>query len=113
MSIRPCVGGNASQHSAATSHRGLADAPGMPGASQGRTVPAVGAGRKRRNISRVYEQQAWRPPGATRITGVSGKTTTDVHEQLLDTAARAGHKPMRDVICVVDDGSTALEPPAS
>jgi 3',5'-cyclic AMP phosphodiesterase CpdA len=77
------------------------------------TVPAVGAGRKLRKISRVYDQQAWRPPGATRITVISGKTATEVHEQLLDTADRAGHNPIRDVICVVDDGSTALEPPAS
>jgi len=77
------------------------------------TVPAVGAGRKLRKISSVYDQQAWRPAGATPITVISGATATEVHEKLLNAADRAGHKPMRDVICVVDDGSTALEPPAS
>jgi len=44
---------------------------------------------------------------------ISGTSVTDVHEQLLDAGRRAGRKPMRDVICVVDHGPTALGPPAS
>jgi 3',5'-cyclic AMP phosphodiesterase CpdA len=77
------------------------------------TVPAVGAGRKLRKISSVYDQQSWRPSGTTPIRVISGVTATEVHEQLLDAARGINGKPMRDVICVVDDGATALEPPAS
>jgi 3',5'-cyclic AMP phosphodiesterase CpdA len=77
------------------------------------TVPAVGAGSKLRKIGAVYDQPTWRPSGATPIVVIKGATVTDVHEQLLEAARRADHKPARDVICVIDDGPTALEPPDS
>lgn len=77
------------------------------------TVSAVGAGRKLRNPGIIYDQPTWRPPAATPITVISGANNTDVHEQLLDTARRCGHRPVHDVLCVVDDGLSALEPPAS
>jgi hypothetical protein len=77
------------------------------------TVPAVGAGRSLRKITSLYDQPTWRPPAATPVTVISGESATDVHEQLLEAGRRADRKPMRDVICVVDNGSTALEPPAS
>jgi 3',5'-cyclic AMP phosphodiesterase CpdA len=77
------------------------------------SVPAVGAGTLLRRIKTVYDQPAWRPPGTTPIAVISGATTTDVHEQLLEAARRTGRKPMRDVICVIDHGPTALKPPDS
>ena len=78
------------------------------------TVPAVGAGRKLQGkIKTVYDEPTWRPPGATPITVISGASATDVHEQLLEAGRRGGHNPMRDVVCVIDHGPTALEPPAS
>lgn len=78
------------------------------------TVPAVGAGRRLpKKLKSVYDQQTWRPPGATPITVISGISVTDVHEQLLEAGRRSDHRPIRDIICVVDQGPTALEPPAS
>lgn len=78
------------------------------------TVPAVGGGRSLRDkVNSVYDQPTWRPAGQTPVTVISGAGVGDVHEQLLEAGRRVAHKPMRDVICVVDDGSTALEPPAS
>ena len=78
------------------------------------TVPAVGAGRMLQNrIRSVYNEPTWRSFGATMIAVISGVTATNVHEQLLEAARRSGRKPMRDVICVVDHGPTALEPPDS
>jgi predicted phosphodiesterase len=77
------------------------------------SVPAVGAGTPLRRIKTVYDQPTWRPPGTTPIAVISGTTATDVHEQLLEAARRNDRKPMRDVICLIDDGPTALEPPDS
>ena len=61
----------------------------------------------------IYDQPTWRTAGATPITVISGAAVTDVHEQLLELAQRTGRAPIRDVICVVDTGSTALAPPAT
>lgn len=77
------------------------------------SIPAVGAGTPLRKIRTVYDQPAWRPPGTTPITVISGTTTTDVHEQLLEAARRNSRKPMRDVICIVGHGPAALLPPDS
>jgi 3',5'-cyclic AMP phosphodiesterase CpdA/thymidylate synthase len=78
------------------------------------SIPAVGSGsRLRSKIASVYDQPTWRMAGATPITVISGAAVTDVHEQLLEVAQRTGRAPMRDVICVVDNGSTALTPPAT
>ena len=76
------------------------------------TIPAVSAGTKlRRKIVSIYEQPTWRATGLTPITIVSGATVTNVHEKLLELAMHAGRMPRRDVICVVDQGATATEPP--
>ena len=78
------------------------------------SVPAVGAGTKlQHKISSIYDRPTWRATGATQIAVISGATVTDVHEQLLEVARRAGGKPMRDVICVVDLGQSAMAPPAT
>jgi 3',5'-cyclic AMP phosphodiesterase CpdA len=78
------------------------------------TVPAVGAGRRLpKKLMHVYDEPTWRPSSATSITVIGGTSVTDVHERLLEAGRSSDHKPMRDVICVVDQGPTALEPPAS
>ena len=78
------------------------------------SIPAVGSGsRLRSKIASIYDQPTWRAAGATPVTVISGAVVTDVHEQLLEVAQRTGRAPMRDVVCVVDDGSTALAPPAT
>lgn len=76
------------------------------------TVPAVSAGTKlRKKIISIYDQPTWRVAGVTPITVISGATVTSVHEQLLEMAAHSSRLPKRDVMCVVDQGSTAIEPP--
>ncbi len=78
------------------------------------TVPAVGAGSKlRRKITSLYNQPTWRASAVTPITVISGITTTNVHEQLLEMAREAEQIHMHDVVCVVDQGPTALEPPTT
>jgi 3',5'-cyclic AMP phosphodiesterase CpdA len=78
------------------------------------TVPAVGAGRRLpKKLKCMYDEPTWRPPSSTPIAVIGGTSVTDVHEQLLEAGRRSNHKPLRDVICVVDQGPTALEPPAS
>jgi len=78
------------------------------------TVPAVGAGSKLRGkITSLYDQPTWRAPGVNPITVISGATITNVHEQLLEMAREAERIPMHDVVCVVDQGPTALEPPTT
>jgi 3',5'-cyclic AMP phosphodiesterase CpdA len=78
------------------------------------SIPAVGSGsRLRSKIASIYDQPTWRSAGATPITVISGAVVTDVHEQLLEVAQRTGRAPMHDVVCVVDNGSTALAPPVT
>lgn len=78
------------------------------------SVPAVGSGTGlRRKVASIYDEPTWRRTGATPIAVISGDNVTHVHEQLLEIAARADGKPMRDVICVIDEGQTAAEPPAT
>jgi 3',5'-cyclic AMP phosphodiesterase CpdA len=78
------------------------------------TVPAVGAGSKlRRKISCLYDQPTWRASGVTPITVISGASATNVHEQLLEMSREAQRIPMHDVVCVVDQGPTALDPPTT
>jgi 3',5'-cyclic AMP phosphodiesterase CpdA len=78
------------------------------------SIPAVGSGvRLRGKIASIYDQPTWRAAGATPLTVISGPAVTDVHERLLEMAQRTGRAPMRDVICVVDNGPTALAPPAT
>jgi len=78
------------------------------------TVPAVGAGSKLRGkITSLYDKPTWRVSGVTPITVVSGATATNVHEQLLEMAREAQGIPMHDVVCVIDQGPTALEPPTT
>ena len=78
------------------------------------SVPAVSSGSKlRTKISKIYDQPTWRPTGATPITVIGGTTVTDVHEQLRELAQRASRTPTRDLMCIVDDGTTALAPPAT
>ncbi len=78
------------------------------------TVPAVSAGSKlRRRITSLYDQPTWRSSGVTPITVISGATATNVHEQLLEMAREAEQMPMHDVVCVVDQGPTALRPPTT
>jgi 3',5'-cyclic AMP phosphodiesterase CpdA len=78
------------------------------------TVPAVGAGGKLRGkITSLYNRPTWRASGVTPITVISGATVTSVHEQLLEMARTVERKPMHDVVCVVDEGPTALAPPTT
>jgi 3',5'-cyclic AMP phosphodiesterase CpdA len=78
------------------------------------TVPAVGAGSKlRQKITSLYDEPTWRTSGVTPITVISGTTATNVHEQLLEMARKVEPIPMHDVVCVVDQGPTALEPPTT
>jgi 3',5'-cyclic AMP phosphodiesterase CpdA/thymidylate synthase len=78
------------------------------------TVPAVSGGtRLRSGINSIYDKPTWRPDGDTPITVVSGSTVTDVHERLLELSAQRDRTPMRDVICVIDHGNTAVDPPAT
>jgi 3',5'-cyclic AMP phosphodiesterase CpdA len=78
------------------------------------TVPAVGAGSKlRRKITGLYDQPTWRTPGVTSVTVVSGVTATDVHEQLLEMASNEKQMPRHDVVCVVDQGPTAIDAPTT
>lgn len=78
------------------------------------TVPAVGAGSKlRRKITSLYNQPTWRAPGVTPITVISGATATNVHEQLLEMARNANRMPRHDVVCVVDQGPTAIGAPTT
>lgn len=76
------------------------------------TIPAVGSGIKLRNkIKPTYDGPTWRATGTTPITVISGTTVTNVHEKLLEVANRVDRIPMRDVVCVIDDGHTAMKPP--
>jgi 3',5'-cyclic AMP phosphodiesterase CpdA/thymidylate synthase len=76
------------------------------------TIPAVSAGTKlRRKIVSIYNEPTWRAAGLTPITVISGATVTKVHEQLRELAMHASRTPNHDVICVVDQGATATEPP--
>ena len=78
------------------------------------TVPAVSAGSKlRRKIISIHDEPTWRAAGLTPITVISGATVTNVHEQLRELAMRPSRAPKHDVICVVDEGVTATEPPAT
>jgi 3',5'-cyclic AMP phosphodiesterase CpdA len=77
------------------------------------TVPAVGAGTQLRKIKTVYDQPTWQQNGTTPFVVISGTTATDVHEKLVETARRNDRKPMHDIVCIVDLGPTALEPPES
>jgi 3',5'-cyclic AMP phosphodiesterase CpdA len=79
------------------------------------TIPAVSSGTKlRRKIISIYDQPTWRAAGATPpVTVISGATVTDVHEQLLEMAPDASRRPKHDVICFVDQGSTAIQPPTT
>lgn len=77
-------------------------------------VPAVGGGRSlSQRVSSIYDEPVWRPPARTPVTVIRGGAVTDVHEQLLEAGRRVNHKPIRDLICVIDDGPTALVPPSS
>ena len=76
------------------------------------TIPAVSAGTKLRGkIISIYDQPTWRAAGMTPITVIGGTTVTNVHEQLLEMAMNASRTPKRDVMCVIDQGPTAIEPP--
>jgi hypothetical protein len=78
------------------------------------TIPAVSAGSKlRKKIISIYDRPTWRASGKTPITVVGGATVTNVHEQLLEMARHDKNMPRRDVMCVVDQGSTAIEPPTT
>lgn len=75
-------------------------------------VPAVNAGRKLTGkIRSLYNEPTWRSPATTPVVVISGATASYVHEQLLETARQAGGKPVRDLICVIDRGLTAVNPP--
>jgi 3',5'-cyclic AMP phosphodiesterase CpdA/thymidylate synthase len=78
------------------------------------TIPAVSPGSKlRHKIKSIYDQPTWRATGATPITVISGATVTNVHEKLLEMARQARRMATRDVMCVIDQGSTAIEPPTT
>lgn len=78
------------------------------------TVPALNAGQTvlRDKIKSLYYAPTWRPPAATKVTVVDGTTSTDIQEQLRALADRP-ERPRRDLICVIDNGATALAPPES
>ena len=78
------------------------------------TVPAVGAGSKlRHKITSLYDKPTWRASGITPIIVISGATATNVHERLLEMAREVERRPIHDVVCVVDQGPTALEAPTT
>jgi 3',5'-cyclic AMP phosphodiesterase CpdA len=78
------------------------------------TVPAVNAGSKlRRKITNLYDKATWRASGMTPTNVVSGATATNVHEQLMEMARKEEQRSLHDVVCVIDQGPTALEPPTT
>jgi len=80
------------------------------------SLGAVGPGTARltnQKLKTVHEAATWRDTADTDTAVISGATATDVHEQLLDLARPAGHRALRDVMCFVEQGSSALGPPSS
>lgn len=80
------------------------------------SVAAVGAGTAKLSDSKlttVYEGTTWREATMSASTVIGGSTATDVHEQLLDLSRTAQHGALRDVVCFLEQGQTALAPPAS
>jgi 3',5'-cyclic AMP phosphodiesterase CpdA len=77
------------------------------------SVPAVSSGRSLRDhVKKVHSARTSLQRAGTQITVVSGLTSTDVHEQLLAFAA-SEERPNRDLVCVVEDGASALSPPST
>lgn len=80
------------------------------------SLAAVGPGTARLTnpkLKTVYEAATWRDTTDTDSAIIGGATATDVHEQLLDLGRPAGGRTLRDVMCFVEQGPSALTPPAS
>jgi 3',5'-cyclic AMP phosphodiesterase CpdA len=79
-----------------------------------RSIPALGPGQTslRDRIQSVYRGRTSSHPALTKVTVVGGPTTSDVHEQIL-ALVDDPDRPSRDLICVVDDGDTANDPPST
>lgn len=79
-----------------------------------RSVAAAGPGTARltdHRLTLVHDGSTWRDPAGTAAVVIGGATATEVHEQLLDRARVAGADTLRDVMCFVEQGPTALAPP--
>lgn len=75
------------------------------------SIPAVGAGRSLRdNVRTVHRTSTGHARATTAVTVVGGATAAAVHERLMEIA-RSPDRPRHDLICVIDEGSTAASPP--
>jgi 3',5'-cyclic AMP phosphodiesterase CpdA len=78
------------------------------------SVPAISASAKLpARLHVVYSGPTWRRDPHTQVRVVGGGTADEVQQRLLELAETRQGQPLRDVLCVVDDGATALRPPAS
>lgn len=79
------------------------------------SVPAVGPGTTRiprPSLRTVHNEPTWREE-VSPVALVGGRTATDVHEKLLELGRARASRPVRDVVCVVQDGGSAIAAPAS
>lgn len=78
------------------------------------SVPAISASAKLpARLPVVHAGPTWRRDPQTQVRVVGGGTADDVQQRLLELAETRDRQPLRDVLCVVDDGASALQPPAS
>lgn len=78
------------------------------------SVPALSASASLPSRLRVaYDGPTWRRNAQTPVRVVGGATADDVQQRLLELSEICKGQPIRDVLCVVDDGTTALLPPGS
>jgi 3',5'-cyclic AMP phosphodiesterase CpdA len=78
------------------------------------SVRAVSAGASLKNhIELVFSAPTGRPAAKTPVVTLSGQTVGDVHELILDLAQQKGGAVVTDLICTVEDGSSASHPPTT